>query len=73
MSIRYNIRDPGTFKWKKSSDYVRKVPIQIRLDAEVIDWFKNQVASNGGGSYQANINNVLLAHVREKSYESKGQ
>jgi predicted DNA binding CopG/RHH family protein len=30
--------------------------IIIRLDGEVIDWFRKQVAQQGGGNYQTMIN-----------------
>jgi hypothetical protein len=36
-----------------------KVRITIRLDAEIIDWFRSRVEAKGGGSYQAMINNAL--------------
>lgn len=38
-----------------------KVPISIRLDPEVIDFFKR-----GGPGYQSRIGAVLLAYVRSK-------
>ncbi|MBI5136881.1 MAG: BrnA antitoxin family protein [Nitrospirae bacterium] len=38
-----------------------KVPISIRLDPDVLDWFKSQV--KGGGSYQALINQALREHM----------
>mgnify|MGYP001549038559 CR=1 FL=1 len=38
-----------------------KERITIRLDAEVLAWFRAQVA--GGGSYQTLINDALKAHV----------
>jgi len=36
-----------------------KIRITIRLDAEIIDWFRSRVEAKGGGSYQAMINNAL--------------
>ncbi len=66
MSTRYNIRDERTYKWKKSTDYVRKIPLQIRLDAKVVNWFKNEVIRNEGGSYQTNINKALLEYISGK-------
>lgn len=38
-----------------------KVPISIRLDAEVLDYFKEQ-----GRGYQSRINAVLRAYVRSR-------
>lgn len=48
-----------------------KVRITIRLDQDVIDWFKSRVESEGGGSYQAMINDALRKHIesREQSLE----
>jgi BrnA antitoxin of type II toxin-antitoxin system len=41
-----------------------KEQITIRLDPEVIQWFREQV--DGGGNYQALINDVLSAHVQSQ-------
>jgi uncharacterized protein (DUF4415 family) len=36
-----------------------KTRITIRLDSDVLDWFKEQVKLAGGGNYQTLINQVL--------------
>jgi len=36
-----------------------KERITIRLDKDILDWFRQQVISEGGGNYQTNINLVL--------------
>ena len=36
-----------------------KERITIRLDKDVLDWFRQQVIAQGGGNYQSNINQVL--------------
>ncbi|MCX6568993.1 MAG: BrnA antitoxin family protein [Candidatus Aminicenantes bacterium] len=41
-----------------------KTRITIRLDNEVLEWFRSQVEARGGGSYQSMINDVLKEHVR---------
>lgn len=41
-----------------------KTRITIRLDNEVLDWFRARVEARGGGSYQGMINDVLKEHVR---------
>jgi uncharacterized protein (DUF4415 family) len=41
----------------------RKTRITIRIDTEVLNWFRDQVSQAGGGSYQALINEALRAHV----------
>lgn len=40
-----------------------KERITIRLDADVLAWFRNRVA--GGGNYQTLINEALRAHIDE--------
>jgi hypothetical protein len=41
----------------------RKTRITIRLDDDVLEWFRQQVDDAGGGSYQAMINQVLRSHI----------
>lgn len=41
-----------------------KEKITIRLDPDVIEWFKDQV--KGGGSYQSLINDALKIHIRQQ-------
>ena len=41
-----------------------KTRITIRLDNEILEWFRSQVEARGGGSYQTMINNVLRDHLR---------
>lgn len=43
----------------------RKEAITIRLDADVLAWFKAQAA--GGRGYQSEINRVLRRHVAAQS------
>jgi uncharacterized protein (DUF4415 family) len=40
-----------------------KSRITIRLENDVLDWFRKQVDDAGGGSYQNLINRALRAHV----------
>lgn len=40
-----------------------KTRITIRLDNEVLQWFKDQVHRAGGGSYQRLINQALHEHI----------
>lgn len=46
-----------------------KTRITIRLDKDVLDWFRSQVESAGGGNYQTLINSTLQEYVREASSE----
>ena len=40
-----------------------KTRITIRLDEDVIDWFRQQTETQGGGNYQTMINQVLRDFV----------
>lgn len=40
-----------------------KTRITIRLDHDVIAWFRNQVDEAGGGNYQTLINDALRQHI----------
>jgi len=41
-----------------------KTRITIRLDDDVIVWFKRQVHDAGGGNYQSLINKALHEHIK---------
>ncbi|MFM8454396.1 MAG: BrnA antitoxin family protein [Gammaproteobacteria bacterium] len=41
----------------------KKLRISIRLDPDVIAWFKEQIAVAGGGNYQSLINAALREHI----------
>jgi uncharacterized protein (DUF4415 family) len=43
-----------------------KTRITIRLDEDVIAWFKDQVRQAGGGNYQTLINNALRDYIGSK-------
>lgn len=43
-----------------------KARITIRLDRDIIDWFKTQVEAQGGGNYQSMINDALRRHLESK-------
>jgi uncharacterized protein (DUF4415 family) len=44
-----------------------KVRITIRLDRDIIDYFKSQVFSAGGGNYQTKINDALRDYLQKQS------
>ncbi len=48
-----------------------KLRITIRLDADIIEYFKNLVHESGGGNYQTLINNALREYIKtdEKALE----
>jgi len=41
-----------------------KTPITIRLDDDILAWFRQQVDRAGGGNYQTLINEVLRQHIQ---------
>ena len=43
-----------------------KTRITIRLDDDVLEWFRNQVHAAGGGNYQTLINLALREFIAEK-------
>jgi uncharacterized protein (DUF4415 family) len=42
-----------------------KTRITIRLDDDILDWFREQVTIAGGGNYQTQINEVLRQHIQQ--------
>ena len=42
-----------------------KVRITIRLDGDIVEYFKSQVLEAGGGNYQSLINEALRNHIQE--------
>lgn len=44
-----------------------KARITIRLDEEVLEWFKAQVDAAGGGNYQSLINAALVDHIKREA------
>jgi len=42
-----------------------KTRITIRLDDDILAWFRDQVERAGGGNYQTVINEVLRQHVQQ--------
>ncbi|MEA2464638.1 MAG: hypothetical protein QOJ98_2385 [Acidobacteriota bacterium] len=44
-----------------------KVRITIRLDEDIIDWFREQVNAAGGGNYQSLINKALREYIEHRT------
>lgn len=44
-----------------------KTRITIRLDEDIIDWFREQVNAAGGGNYQSLINKALRDYIENRS------
>jgi uncharacterized protein (DUF4415 family) len=43
-----------------------KERITIRIDRDILEWFREKVEQAGGGNYQTLINDALRAHIAEK-------
>ncbi len=43
-----------------------KARITIRIDTDVLDWFRQQVNLAGGGNYQTLMNQALRTHVEQR-------
>jgi uncharacterized protein (DUF4415 family) len=41
----------------------KKVRITIRLDREIVDWFRSKVEEQGGGNYQSMLNDALRSYM----------
>ena len=64
------MRDEYDFKDAKRGPVLSSQPgktrITIRLDDDVLAWFKAHVHEAGGGSYQSEINAALRSHIESK-------
>ena len=49
-----------------------KTRITIRIDTDVLNWFRQQVHDSGGGNYQTLINDALRDHMhyRDATFEN---
>ena len=43
-----------------------KARITIRLDEEIVGWFRSRVESSGEGNYQTMINDALRSYIEHK-------
>jgi uncharacterized protein (DUF4415 family) len=43
-----------------------KVRITIRLDRDIVEWFKLRVEESGGGSYQTLLNKALREYINRR-------
>jgi uncharacterized protein (DUF4415 family) len=41
-----------------------KVRITIRLDPDIVNWFREQVNAQGGGNYQTMMNDALRSYIQ---------
>jgi uncharacterized protein (DUF4415 family) len=63
------MRDEYDFSQSKASPFADaakgKTRITIRLDEDIVAWFKQQVDEAGGGNYQTLINSALRQFMKE--------
>lgn len=43
-----------------------KTRITIRLDDDILAWFRAEVHARGGGNYQTLINDALREHIQQR-------
>ena len=43
-----------------------KTRITIRLDNDVLEWFREEVTASGGGNYQTLINQALREYLQQR-------
>jgi len=44
----------------------KKVRITIRLDRDIVDWFRSKVEEQGGGNYQTMLNDALRTYMERQ-------
>ena len=49
-----------------------KTRIAIRIDTDILNWFRDQVHQAGGGSYQTLVNEALQEHARNRDDDAYG-
>ncbi|HEY4481566.1 MAG TPA: BrnA antitoxin family protein [Candidatus Brocadiaceae bacterium] len=42
-----------------------KTRITIRIDTDILSWFRNQIHKTGGGNYQTLINEALREYIQQ--------
>jgi uncharacterized protein (DUF4415 family) len=71
MKKKTEMREEYDFKGARRGQVVPPEPgktrITIRIDDDVLDWFRAKVHEAGGGSYQTLINQALRDHIRQNS------
>ena len=47
-------------------DQPSKTRITIRIDTDILNWFRNLVNARGGGNYQTMMNEALRAYIQHQ-------
>jgi len=70
VSMRKAMKKEYDFSKGKRGPVVKvppdKIRVTIRLDKDILDWFRQQVDDAGGGNYQTLINDALRGFVQGK-------
>ena len=60
-------KEEYNFKDAKQGAIVKNLPgktrITIRIDTDILNWFRQQVDNSGGGNYQTLINEALREYI----------
>ena len=71
MKKKTEMREEYDFKGARRGPVVPPEPgktrITIRLDDDVLNWFRTKAHEAGGGNYQTLINQALRDHIRQNS------
>jgi uncharacterized protein (DUF4415 family) len=63
-------KEEYNFEKAKQGPVVRPSPgktrITIRIDTDILNWFRDQVHKRGGGNYQTQINDALREYTKLK-------
>ena len=69
-NTKVNYEKEYHFRQGKRGAVVRVPPgktrITIRLDEDILDWFRGQVNAVGGGNYQTLINDALREYTQQR-------
>ena len=71
-----DMRDEYNFSQAKRGPIVPTAPnktrITIRVDTDILNWFREQINAQGGGSYQALMNQALREYIenQERDWEA---
>lgn len=67
MNNTFEMKDEYDMSQAKRGAVVPSQPnqtrITIRIDTDILDWFRTQLDKTGGGSYQTLINHILRQYV----------
>ena len=71
MKKNSEIREEYDFEKARRGPIVPSEPgktrITIRIDTDILDWFRAQTHEAGGGNYQTLINQALRDHIQKNS------